>query len=384
MIKKVLKGKMIRIYPNKSQQTLLAKTFGCNRFLWNQMLDMQNARYNNCSDAKFVSTFGMNYLLPCLKVEHPWLKDVDSLSLQQTNSQLNQAFVNFWNKRACHPHFKSKRYEQTYQTSNACIVDEHHLKLPKLGKIYFRSSSVPKGVIKSATVRLKASGKYYVSLLIETEVEEKVKTNKSCGCDLGLKELLILDNGHKMPLPRFDKELEDKLRYWQRLSSRRLLKAKEVMEKDKTKRLTDFKNYQKARQMVAKYHEKIANQRYDYLQKLSTWLVEQHDVIVLEDLKTKMMLKNHKLARAISNAGWNKFIQMISYKCEWYGKEFVQVNAKYTSQTCHACGCVNGRLGYDRFGWLKVREWECVNCGTRHDRDINAAINIKEKGLTLL
>ena len=136
--------------------------------------------------------------------------------------------------------------------------------------------------------------------------------------------------------------------------------------------------------MVAKHNEKIANQRENYLHVLSTWLVTNYDVIVLEDLKSKLMLKNHKLARAISNAGWNKLIRMIQYKCEWYGKTFVQVDATYTSQTCNECGCINNRLGYDRYGWLKVRSWQCPDCGIIHDRDINAAINIKNKGLMQL
>ena len=135
--------------------------------------------------------------------------------------------------------------------------------------------------------------------------------------------------------------------------------------------------------MCAKIQEHMANQRQDYLHRLSTWLVRTYDVIVIEDLKVKVMLHNHRLARAISNAGWNRLIEMLRYKCEWYGKTLIQVDPAYTSQTYSACGCVNSRLGYDHYGWLKVREWECPECGAVHDRDVNAAVNIREKGLAV-
>ena len=214
-------------------------------------------------------------------------------------------------------------------------------------------------------------------------VDDLPSTGKVCGGDLGLKELLILDDGTKISLSRWDKKSEDQLHYWQRLASRRLLKAKEARKADSSLKLNDFRNYQKARKMCAKIQEHIANQRLDYLHKLSSWLVKQYDVIVIEDLKAKVMLHNHKLARAISNAGWSKLIGMLRYKCERYGKTLIQVDPAYTSQTCSVCGCINKRLGYDRYCWLKVREWKCPECGTVHDRDVNAAVNIKEKGLAV-
>ena len=151
------------------------------------------------------------------------------------------------------------------------------------------------------------------------------------------------------------------------------------MKIDKSLTLTDFKNYQKARILKAKYEEHVANQRNDYLHKLSAYIVETYDVIILEDLKVKLMVKNHKLARAISNAGWNKLVNMIKYKADWYGKTVLQVSPSYTSQTCNVCGLVNNKLGYNKYGWLKVRDWKCLNCNAEHDRDINAAINILNK-----
>ncbi len=383
---KVMRGKTIRLYPNEEQKLYFAKCFGCARWFWNQALAMEKARHEN--GGKFVNRFGLNYLLTPLKKEYTWLSEVDATCLTSVSDDISEAYTNFFKNGASFPKFKSKKHEQSFRIKcinrNIQIVDDHHIRLPKIGYVYFRSSRIPSGKIKGVTIRLKASGKYIASVLFETEVTELPKTNKVCGCDLGLKQLAILDDGTKFPLPRFDKNAEKQLIYWQRLASRRLLKAKEVMKDDESKSLLDFKNYQKARQMVAKYNEKIANQRESYLHELSTWLVTNYDVIVLEDLKSKVMLKNHKLARAISNAGWNKLIRMISYKCEWYGKTFVQVEPAYTSQTCSECGCINNRLGYNHYGWLKVRNWQCQECGAIHDRDINAAINIKNKGLMQL
>ena len=383
---KVKRGKSIRLYPNEEQKIYFAKCFGCSRWLWNQILSMETERFEN--GGTFVKKFGLNYILTTLKKEYAWLKEVDSTCLTSVSDDISSAYSNFFAKRASFPKYKSKRHEQSFTikcvNQNIQIVDDHHIRLPKIGYVYFRSSRIPSGIIKNVTIRLKPSGKYVASVLFETEVDELPKTNKICGCDLGLKELAILDDGTKIPLPRFDKDSEKQLIHWQRLTSRRLLRAKEVMKEDKSKTLLDFKNYQKAREMVAKYNEKIANQRENYLHVLSTWLVSNYDVIVLEDLKSKLMLKNHKLARAISNAGWNKLIRMIQYKCEWYGKTFVQVDAAYISQTCNECGCINNRLGYDHYGWLKVRSWQCPDCGIIHDRDINAAINIKNKGLMQL
>ena len=378
--KKILKAITIRIYPNKKQQEVIAKSFGCSRFVWNQMLNMQQERYKNLGKSAYVSAFGMNYLLTALKVEYPWLTEVDSTSLQYTNETLNEAFKRFFKKNAKYPKFKSRKHEQSYTSKNvnsSCqILDAHTIKLPKLGKVSFKQKKLLDGKIKKVTIRQKASGKYFASILYETEIEILPKTNNAVGIDLGLKDFLIMSDGLKISAVRFDKNLEDKLIYWQKIAAHRLLNAKSVMVKDNTKSLLDFKNYQKARRMAAKYHEMIANQRLDFLHQLSTWIVRNFDKIVLEDLKAKNMMHNHKLARAIANAGWNSFINMLKYKCEWYEKEFIQVSAKYTSQMCSNCGSVNGRLGYDRYGWLKVREWTCPDCGSHHDRDINAAINI--------
>lgn len=383
----VLKGYNIRLYPNQEQYSKFCSTFGCVRWLWNHFLDMQNQRYESEPNCKFLTAYSLNYILTQIKKEFPWLKDVDSTSLQKVSDDINTSFKNFFDGRSRHPRFKSKKYEQSYTSkcvnNNIWVIDEHHIKLPKIGTVYYRGR-LPQGKIKSTTIRMKPSGKIVCSVLCETTVEELPKTNNVVGLDMGLHDLAVLSDTDKFPLPRYDKKLEDKLAYWQRTSARRLLKAKEVMSIDSTKKLTDFSNYQKARQMVAKYHEKITNQRLDYLHKVTTWIVKNYDVICIEDLKIKGLLKNHKLARAISNASWSEFTRLLEYKCAWYGKTLIKVNPAYTSQACHVCGVVNDRVGNTRFGWLKVRDWTCPECGTWHDRDINAAINIFNRGMLLI
>lgn len=382
----VLKGYNIRLYPNQEQFSKLCSTFGCVRWLWNHFLDMQNQRYESEPNCKFLTAYSLNYILTQIKKEFPWLKDVDSTSLQKVSDDINTSFKNFFDGRSRHPRFKSKKYEQSYTSkcvnNNIWVVDEHHIKLPKIGTVYYHGR-LPQGKIKSATIRMKPSGKIVCSVLCETTVEELPKTNNVVGLDMGLHDLAVLSDTDKFPLPRYDKDLEDKLAYWQRTAARRLLKAKEVMSIDSTKKLTDFSNYQKARQMVAKYHEKIANQRNDYLNRITLWIVKHYDVIYVEDLKSSKLMKNHKLARAIANASWFEFVRQLEYKCAWYGKKLIKVDPAYTSQACHVCGVVNNRVGNTRFGWLKVRDWACPECGTWHGRDINAAINILNRGLLL-
>lgn len=375
----------MRLYPNSEQMTLLAKTFGCVRFVYNEMLAMQNERYAN--DGNYVGTYGMNYLLPSLKSEYVWLKEVDATALQSANDHLNTAFQKLFKGQGGHPKFKSKKLHRESYTSkcvnnNIRMIDEHHIQIPKIGSVYFRAGRQPHGKIKRITVRQNPDGKIYASVLCEYEEADLPKTGKSIGIDVGLKDLAILSDGTKIPLPRWDKAEEEHLHYWQKIAARRLLKAKEAMKANPALQLTDFKNYQQARHMCAKIQAHIANQRKDYLDKITTAIVREYDVIAIEDLKTKRMMHNHCLSRAIANAGWNMFAQMLAYKCAFYGKTLIKVNPAYTSQTCSECGTVNNRLGYNHYGWLKVRDWTCPICGAHHDRDINAAVNILTNALT--
>ena len=384
---KIKRGFRIRLYPNNAQKEQIAVSFGCSRWLWNNMLAMQKERHDNEPSAPYLSAFSMNYLLKQLKREYPWLKDADSIALTGITENLHNAYTRFFSGQSRFPKFKSKKHEQSYISkcvnNNIVIIDAHHIRIPKLGSVYFKTGKLPHGRICSITIRQKASGKYEASVLCEYEEVDLPKTGKTIGIDVGLKDFAILSDGTKISIPRFDKESEERLCHWQILASRRLLSAKEAMEKNKDLRLTDFKNYQKARRMCAKIYEHVANQRKDYLDKLSTWLVKTYDVIVIEDLKAKGMMHNHHLSRAIANASWNMFADMLAYKCLSYGKKLIRVNPGYTSQTCNVCGCVNNRMGYNAYGWLKVREWDCPECGSHHDRDINAAININETGLAV-
>lgn len=377
MKKKIQKAYKLRIYPNAEQSSILSQCFGNARWLWNQCLNLEETRRQN--GAGFLSQYSLNYILTQLKREYPWLKDGESTSLINTNAHLADAFKRYFKGQSRKPKYKSRKNKQSITlncvNSNIIIVD-HLLHIPKIGTMPFKAGQIPSGKIKSATITLLPSGKYTASVLCETEVEGLPKKGKSVGIDLGLKNFAILSDETKYPLIRFDKESEKRLHYWQRIAVRRLLKAKAAIKQDDSLSLKDFRNYQKAQQMCAKIQEHITNQRMDYLNKLSSEIIRRYDVIAIEDLRIKGMMKNHHLARAVGNAGWYMFRQMLIYKAAWYGKTVIVVNPKYTSQTCSECGCVNNRLGLSPYQWLKVREWDCSVCGTHHDRDINAAVNI--------
>ncbi|WP_243674554.1 transposase, partial [Lentilactobacillus kisonensis] len=224
--------------------------------------------------------------------------------------------------------------------------------------------------------RLSATGKFYAVLLVDTAIKQLAKTDKKAGIDLGVADLVITSDGIKHPTIRFDKRLSQKKRYWEKRLARRRRQAQQVIAWEKhthiavPHELNDFKNYQQAKRMVAKYAEKIANQRQNYLHHLTKQLVIQYDVIKMEDLKTKNLLKNHKLARAIANQAWRALRAQLEYKCEWYGKQLITVNPRKTSQICSNCHYDCGKHALD------IREWTCPSCGINHDRDINAAKNI--------
>jgi len=375
-----LKAIKTRIYPSIEQQYKIVNNFGCCRFVWNKLLDMQTERYNN--GGSYVNEFGMNYLIKCLKQEYPFLKKSDSSSLQHVSRDLNQAFQKFFKENSGHPKFKSRKFpKQSYQSScnnsnNIRKFSEHRLKLPKLGTIYFKSGRQITGKIKNVTIRLSSTSKFYAVVLVDTEVKELPKTNASVGVDMGIADLMITSDGIKYPTIRFDKILAKKKHYWEKRLARRRAQAISLSACDKhnkvlePRELSDFKNYLKAKRMVAKYNEKIANQRNNYLHTLTKQLVEQYDVIKIEDLKTKNLLKNHKLARSIANQAWREIRRQLEYKCEWYGKQLVTVNPRKTSQICSNCGYDDGKHTLD------IRQWTCPNCGIHHDRDINAAKNI--------
>lgn len=366
----------VRIYPTKKQADHIMQFIGNSRFVYNQMLAMQSERYKN--GGKYVSTFRMNNLLSPLKKQYPFLKQSPSHTLQQSCKDLDSAFQNFFKKQAKYPRFHSlKGSKQSYRdTDHNFVMDSNHLKLNKLGTIRFRSgyNLYSSAKIKQVTVSYTSSHKFYASILVKCEKQALPKTGEQVGLDMGVADLVIQSDGKKVKTRKYT-ELEHNLHIWQRKLARRrelakleIAKAKHYEDHELT--LDNFANYNKAKVRVAKLYEKIANSRKDYLHKVTTSLVREYDLIAMEDLKTKNMVKNHPLAKSISNQGWGMFRTMLSYKCEWYGKMLVVVNPRNTSRVCSACGADTGKKPLD------IREWTCPECGVHHDRDINAARNI--------
>ena len=395
----VLKAFKLRLYPNKIQRNQIHVNFGCVRFIWNQMLNMQIERYKNNKQARFQNAFAMNNMLKAMKLEYPWLKQADSISLQNTNRDLDDAFQRFFNPKLKNgfPKFKSKKNaNQSYTTkrvgNNIQIADRHHLKLPKLGLVYFRAGRLPRGKIKSVTIRINSQNQYEASILVESENQAFNKTGKVVGIDLGLKDLIITSDGHKESIFRIDEETNHKLKIWERKKSRRYENAKKAIAFDKHDKvlfprteLTQFSRYQQARRAVAKIKKQIANSRKDNLHKLTTKLVKQYDVIVVENLSVKNMMKNHHLSASIANASWGILVSQLKYKCAWYGKQLIIVDPKNTSRVCHECKQKNHEFdNLTQNEWLNTREWTCPNCHAHLDRDINASKNILAKGLATL
>ena len=372
-----LKAYKYRIYPTEEQKIFINKTFGCVRLVYNLML---NDRIKAYKESEGNPDKKLKYPTPAkYKKEYEFLKEVDSLALANAQMNLDKAYKNFFrDKTICFPRFKSKKNPvQSYTTNNqngTVNIVGKYIKIPKLKSlIKIKIHREIKGIIKSATISRVASGKYYVSILCETEINELPKTNSNIGIDLGLKDMMILSNGEKVGNKKFSRKLERKLRREQRKLSRK----QEVAKKEK-RDLKECKNYQKQKIKLVKIHEKIMNSRNDFLNKLSTEIIKNHDIICIEDLNTKGLLQNHKLARSIADVSWYKLINKLEYKAKWYGKEIIKIDRWYpSSQICSVCGENTGKKA------LSIREWTCPFCNTTHDRDINAAKNILAEGLRI-
>lgn len=367
------KGYKFRIYPNKQQEELIQKTFGCVRFVYNHYLDKRKAAYE--SDKRTLNYGACSSDLTLLKKETKWLREPDKFALQNSLRNLDDAYQGFFRRvkngeKPGYPHFKSKKdryksYTTQFTNGNIAVLDKY-VKLPKMGAVSCRISKAVQGRILSATVSQNPSGKYFVSVLCtDVEWQPLEPTGAIVGIDLGLKELCIKSEGEPIPNHKFLAKSQKKLAKLQRRLSRKPKGSA---------------NREKARIKVARLHGKIANQRLDSIHKMTTDLVRDYDLIAMETLMPKNMAKNRRLSKAISDVAWGEIARQLEYKSKWYGKCVVKVGRFFpSSQTCNKCGYVN-KATKD----LAVREWDCPQCKSHNDRDHNAAKNILDEGVRIV
>ncbi|MBC5688239.1 IS200/IS605 family element transposase accessory protein TnpB [Mediterraneibacter sp. NSJ-55] len=358
-----------RIYPNKKQQELIQKTFGCVRYVYNYFLALRIKEYKE--NKNFLSYNDTSKLLTQLKKELIWLKEPDKDSLQKSLKDLDMAYRKFFKEHAGFPKFKSKKNNhksyRTSRTANNITFVEKHIKLPKLGYVKTKDKQIPQGRILNATISQEPNGHYYCSLCCtDVEMPQYQKTRSNVGVDLGIVDFAILSDGNKIENQRFYEKSEKKLAKLQRSMSRKTIGGK---------------NWNKARIRIANLQKHISNQRTDFLHKLTTKIVKDYDVICIEDLEVKSMKETDYTIRnkRVSDVSWYEFRRQLAYKCQWYGKQLVIVDKYYpSSQICSACGKRDGKKSED------IRVWVCPHCGAELDRDLNAATNILNEGLRIL
>lgn len=360
----MLNATRIRLYPTDQQAQALAVQFGCARWAWNNALDETGKLYR--ATGKGLNYHAMAIRLPKLKQEFEWLRDAYSQVLQQSLQNLARAFENFFAKRGKYPRFKTKHGRQSIQYPQSVKIEGSHIYLPKVGWVKCVVHRELIGKFKTVTISRNACGQFHAAILTDNgeEMPEVSTEGEAIGIDVGLTHLAVTSNGSKFANPRHLRKAEKNLKRKQRKLSRK-------------KKGSNSRN--KARQLVARAHERVACARKDYLHKLSRRLVNENQVIAVEDLHVKGIMKNHNLAKATADAGWGMFTGFLEYKAARAGKAFIKCDRWYpSSKTCSACGSICGKMPLD------IRAWSCTPCGAHHDRDINAAINIRDEGLRIL
>lgn len=358
----------IRLYPNKAQRSFFNKTFGCCRVIYNDMLYTLQESYKNGI------VLNKSELFKKIKSKYNWMKNSDSQGLCNTYQDLNTAYNNFFSKRAKFPKFKKKKDKNSYRNGmmqkiiEKLIPNKNHIKIPKAGLVEFREdydfSKLNIKKIYNITIERSKTNKYYCSICVDVETTEYEHTGEVIGIDLGIKDLVIDSNGDKYSNPKYQAKAENKIKHLNRLFS---------------KKVKGSKNQEKARIKLATAYEKLSNKRKDNLHKITIKLIKENDIICIESLNVKGMTKNHKLAKSIQDCSFGTLVSMLKYKAAWYNRQIIEVGRFYpSSKTCHCCG---HKMNYMS---LEIREWTCPNCGIKHDRDINAAINIKNEGLRIL
>lgn len=359
----------MRIYPTEEQTILINKSFGCARYVYNHFLDFKKREYEEHGNKH--SYKDTSKLLTSLKKDLLWLREVDKCALQNSLKDLDTAYKRFF-KGAGYPKFKAKHsskmsYRSNFTHNNIELLEDS-IKLPKLGRVKIKDKAYrPKGGrILNVTVSKTKTGKYFASICFtDIDIEPLPKTGRKLGIDLGLKSFITTSDGMQVDNPRYLEKSQAKLK---------------KLHKELSRKPKGSKNREKARLKLTKCYEKVTNQRRDFLHKLSKSLVEDYDIIVIEDLRIRNLLKNHRLAKSISSASWYAFTEMLRYKSDFYGKTLIKVDPFFpSSQLCSNCGYKNTEVKD-----LKIRSWECPSCGSVNDRDVNAAINILREGLRLL
>ncbi|ADI74423.1 transposase, IS605 OrfB family [Methanohalobium evestigatum Z-7303] len=362
----MLKAYKYRMYPNQTQQELIAKHIGACRFIYNWALENKIKSYEQ--DGKAISRFELNKQIRVLKQDHEWLNEINSQSLQGATLNLENAFTKFFREKSGFPKFKSKKNPvQSFPIPQWYKVDfgNNKVYIPKIGWIKTRLHRSFDGKQRTATIKRTPTGKYYISILVDDDKQlpqkQKFYEVNTIGVDVGIKDFAVTSDGEKIGNPRYLKNSIERLK---------------VLQKRLSRKQKGSNNYRKLKHQIAKYHEKIANQREDFQHKLSSRLISENQAVALECLNVKGLLKNHNLAQHITDASWSSFVQKLEYKAEWYGKNIIKIGRfDPSSKICHVCGYYHQDLE------LKDREWECPDCKTEHDRDINASVNIKKFAL---